>query len=180
MKKRLIIFMGIATFIIFGFGLTYSMFISDGNLVSNTELATFIFEAKKTDEIELPLLDINPGDNKEYLFSVTNTDTVDTSDVLIEYKIKLKTYHFIPLKLELFSDKEGVETLIFNCTEDMGRNSEGELECVSDVLTLDFKTQEVDDYKLKVSFEEAYNDWQYADLVDYVNLEIEAEQKISE
>lgn len=70
--------------------------------MKDQNIAKFIFNTKQLDEINIPLLDIKPGENKEYLFSVANNENGNKSDVDFEYQIIIKTYHFVPLEINLY------------------------------------------------------------------------------
>jgi hypothetical protein len=79
------------------------MFHSDAILESdNQDIAKFIFNAESLDQIELALIDLNPGDSEEYSFSVSNNYSGNISGVTIEYQIIIKTYHLVPLIIELY------------------------------------------------------------------------------
>ena len=72
MKRRLLIILVILVIFVLSSGITYSAFTSRtyGNVDQN--IAKFIFETKLIDHIELPLVDIAPGQVEEYQFAVTN------------------------------------------------------------------------------------------------------------
>ena len=73
MKRKVIIILVISIAVLFISGITYSKFTSTSSLAFKDQfLAKFIFEAKETNKINLPLTDLNPGDEVVYNFSVTN------------------------------------------------------------------------------------------------------------
>ncbi len=178
-KKKKIILIEIALVVsVLLVGVTYSLYTAETDMTSSEQaIAEFVFNANKTDLIEIPLNDLIPGDNKEYNFEVTNNLDTNTSDVTIEYQITLKTAHTIPLTFELYS-VTGTETLLFTCNESSGRNPENILECKSPVMSLDHSSQSTNDFRLNVIFPLLYNDVIYANLVDYVDIEIDSWQKL--
>ena len=179
MKKKILLVMILIIFVAFFSGITYSFFNSSAkSKSSNQGIASFIFETKKVDNIELDLSGLVPGDEREYSFSITNAKEEKTSDVTIEYQILIKTYHFIPLTISLYSVDESGEQLIDECDETFGRNEEKELVCNMPIETLQKSELGNKIYKLKVIFPENYNDLKYSNLVDYLNIEIESWQKI--
>ena len=96
MKKKMYLIILLIVLVTFFSGITYSFFHSNGTLTSNNQgIASFIFETNNLDKIDLNLNNLKPGDEKEYLFSVTNTSDNKVSDVTLEYKLSIKTYHFI-------------------------------------------------------------------------------------
>ena len=180
MKNKVILIIILGILVTFLSGITYSLFTSKATMVStNQGIASFIFEANNLDYIDLDLNGLLPGDNKEYLFSVTNTNQKNkVSEVTIEYKLIIKTYHFMPLIINLYKLGEEEGTLIGTCNESAARNANNELVCAMPLETLKNGISEIDDYKLVVTFPSEYNDISYSNLVDYMNIEIESWQKI--
>jgi hypothetical protein len=175
--KKMIIIFGLIILTL-GVGIAYSAFNSSSELESNQQnIAKFIFDAKRLDEIQLPLVDLNPGDNKEYPFSVSNNNLQNTSNVKVQYQITIKTYHFVPLSIELYKLNNEVEQLVLTCDENFERNSNNELVCNAPIQELGYSGEELNNYKLKVNFPSNNNDELYSNLVDYINLEIKSWQK---
>jgi hypothetical protein len=75
---------------------------------------------------------------------------------------------------------EEKDELIGTCDESEGRNANNELVCAMPLGTLKNTVKEIDNYKLVVIFPSQYNDVSYSNLVDYISIEIESWQKISE
>jgi len=179
MKKKIYLVIILIVLVTFFSGITYSFFHSNTTLDStNQGIASFIFETNNLDQIDLNLNNLKPGDEREYLFSVANTSEDKTSDVTLEYQLSIKTYHFIPITIDLYEITETKENLVGSCDETYERNSENELVCNMPISTLNNSKEESDDYKLKITFPIEYNDFKYSNLVDYINLEIESWQKI--
>lgn len=178
-KKRVVIVLFILSFLMLGYGVAYSFFNSNTTLSSNeTDIASFIFNAESLDEFQLSLNDLKPGNNVEYPFSVSNNYMGKVSNVSVNYRITLKTYHLLPLVIELYKINGTLEELILTCDETYARNSMNEIVCDTPVQELGHISGKLDDYKLKVRFLDNYNDAIYADLVDYLNIKIESWQKI--
>jgi hypothetical protein len=179
-KIKVIIMLVSAIVLICGSGITYSLFTSSSKLDVNQKIAKFIFNAAKTDVIELPISNLNPGETSEYTFQVTNNIDNKRSDVNIKYQIIIKTFHFMPLEIKLY--KENSETPLLICNEEYttSRNVDNELVCNADIQTMPYKLNSTDNYKLVVEFPEKYNDDSYMDLVDYIDLEIKSWQAVGE
>ena len=101
MKRRVIIVFVLIIAILFGSGITYSIFRSNTSGSVNQKIAKFVFEAKEVDELNIPLADMYPGVTKDYSFSVTNKQDSKISNVTLNYQIIIKTYHFMPTVIEL-------------------------------------------------------------------------------
>lgn len=176
MKHKIIIIISIIITTFFVIGIAYSAFSSDAELnVADQKIAKFVFDAKVQDEIELPLIDLEPNSKQEYLFSVTNSQENKISNVTINYQIAIKTFHFIPLEIKLY--KEGEEKEILNCDESYSRDEDNILVCNSPVQELKYNKKALDNYKIEVVFSNDYNSEEYADLVDFIDVEIKSWQK---
>ena len=158
--KILIILFGLSMFV-FGAGLTYSVFHSDAEVNVNQNIAKFVFDANTSDNLELMLDGLVPGDYKEYSFSITNTADY-RSEVVLNYQIAIKTFHFMPLDIELYKVTANQQELVMKCDETYSRNQNNELV----------------NYRLRVTFPNEYDTEEYANLVDFLDIDIESWQKI--
>ena len=175
MRYKILLTVLILMFFLFSAGLTYSYFTSDISYIgSDQKIASFIFDASTLDRLELPLIDLTPGKVKEYDFSVSNTKENKTSDVTILYQLTVLTPHFTPLIIEVYKGNE----LVMTCDETYSRNDNNELVCNTPVFELSHENELVDDYKLRVTFDSSYDDLSYANLIDYINIEIRSYQKV--
>ena len=174
MKRKIIIVFVLIIAILFGSGITYSIFRSNTSGSVNQKIAKFVFEAKEVDELNIPLADMYPGVTKDYSFSVTNKQDSKISNVTLNYQIIIKTYHFMPTVIELKKVDGKEETLILTCDESFTRNSNNELVCNSQVLEMSHNIESLDNYKLVVKFPESYNDEMYKDVVDYIDIAIKS------
>ena len=174
-RLKIIVMLVSSIVLICGSGITYSLFTSSSRLVANQKIAQFVFNATKTDVIELPITNLNPGAKSEYKFQVTNNIDNKRRDVTIKYQMTIKTFHFMPLEINLY--KENEETPLLTC-EESSRNTDNEVVCNTEVQTMDYKLNATDNYKLVIEFPEEYNDDSYTDLVDYIDIEIKSWQAI--
>ena len=181
MKYKLVIILLLSACILLLSGVTYSVFTSDASLeIEEQDIAKFIFETEQTDQIHLPIQELKPGESTSFNFSVTNTKDGSLSNVTVEYQITLKTFHFMPLVLELYKKNGEEEENIMTCDESYSRDSNNELVCNSPVLEMSHEQESLDEYILKVSFPAEYNTNEYADLIDVLDLEIASWQKLEE
>lgn len=175
MRYRVIIIVILFSLIICFSKITYSLFTSETSFsLENMEIAEFIFETKRTNHIELDFMDLKPGDANEYYFEVTNTKDNIITNVTTEYQITIKTFHFMPLLIELY--KDNVNVMI--CNEDYSRNEDNALVCNSDIWEMPHNSTATEKFKLKVSFPKEYNSYDYTELVDYIDIDISSWQKI--
>lgn len=179
MNKKVIIIVLLIVSIFLLAGITYSSLNINADARTNENIAKFIFDFNTSEQINLPLYDLKPGDTKIYDFSVTNSRDDKISDVSIEYQIILKTYHFMPLDISLYRKDGNEETLVMNCDESYSRNEYNELVCKSELQEMDYSKNNLDNYIIKLTFNDNYNSYEYSNLIDYIDLEIESYQKVS-
>ena len=177
MKKR------ITLVIMFGFlnvlliGVTYSFFVSDANFFANQDIAKFIFNAEETSTISVPITNLNPGDSTSYTFEVTNNVDDIVSQVSISYQCIIKTYHLMPLEIKLFKTGS-VDELILSCDESFSRDEDNQLVCNSLIQKMPYDNKVSDEYRLDIVFPEKFNDEDYSDLVDYIDIDIRSWQEL--
>ena len=177
-RYKILIVAYLLSFLVFGVGITYSIFHSKTSLEGEAKnVAKFIFGQKGLDTLSIPLIYLVPNVLKEYPFSISNNDDINTSNVTIEYKLLLKTYHFAPLDIKLYEVTDNGDNLVISCDETAIRNASNELVCESDIKTLGHSNLGVDNYRLDVKFEDGYDSDIYSNIVDYINIEIKSWQK---
>jgi len=175
MKHKVLIILILFCSIICFTGVTYSLYNSETSFsIRDMRIAEFIFETARTDHIELDFTNLKPGETKEFNFEVTNTKNNIITNVTTEYQITIKTFHFMPLLIELYKDNE----IVMTCNESYSRNEDNALLCNSNTWELNHDSSKTDDFKIKVSFPKEYNSYDYAELVDYIELDIKSWQKI--
>ena len=181
MNRKIIIILFTTLILILGLGVTYSAFTSQNTLIINQEIASFIFRANQTDHISLDLSDLNPGDIKEYKFSVSNKNNETISNVKIDYQISISTFHFMPLNIELIKviDEDNEQTILV-CDETHSRNDNNELSCTSETQTMNFESGLTEEYIIRTTFDSKCNTAEYSDLVDFIDIEIKSWQKVGE
>lgn len=175
MKRRLKIILILLLLIPCFYKITYSFFNTEASLLAkNGEIAEFIFETKGTDHIGLDFENLKAGESREYDFQVTNTKDNNITNVTTEYQITVKTFHFMPLLIELYKNNE----LVMTCDETYSRNEDNALVCNSDIWELEYASTKTDNFKIKILFPSQYNSLEYTDLVDYIDIDISSWQKL--
>ena len=175
-KKKIIIIIVCVFILLCGTGITYSLFTSNSNLIANQKIAQFIFNTTRTDSIELPITDFNPGDEPiKYTFEVANNLDQKKSEVTINYQIIIKTYHFMPLDIKLY--KAGIDDALITCDEKYSRDEKtNQIICNTEVQKMVHDSEVTDKYTLELTFPKEYNSVVYADLVDYIDIDINSWQ----
>lgn len=179
-KKKIILILLVIYILIFGVNTTYSMYHSRSESKVELNFAKIIFNNEAIDSLSLPINDIVPGESSEYKFMVSNNKDGVRSEINIGYTISIETFNIIPVNIELYSSEE--EEPILNCNKDsFVRNSENKLICKTEEYTLNFNSDNTNNYILKISFDQ-YNEnndiWteEYSDLIDFVDIKINSWQ----
>lgn len=160
-------------------GVTYSLFTDDSDIIVNQKIAKFIFDAKQTDVISVPVTNLNPGESVGYNFQVTNNLEEITSDVDISYQCIIKTMHLMPLNIELYKIDDG-ERLVMTCSENYSRNENNLLVCNSIDQSMSYREETFDNYRLDISFPAEYNGSDFTELVDFIDIEIRSWQSVGD
>ena len=178
MKYRAIIVLFLGIIILMMSGVTYSVFTSSAGIdVKETDIAKFVFETEMTDQIHLPLTNITPGQTVTYPFSVTNEKDNILSNVTVSYTITLKTFHFIPLTLEIYKVDGNNREKILTCDETYSRNANNEIVCNSKEMLLSHERAKQDNFEIVLTYPAEYNSPIYTDLVEFIDLEISSVQQ---
>ena len=175
LKRRILIVLLLGCLCTLLLVVTFSKFRSSASINVDQNLAKFIFDAKEQDVLNIPLTAINPGDTKQYNFSITNNKDNRRSNVDILYQLTIETYHFMPLEINLYKGEE--KELIINCDESYSRDDTNKLICNSSNQELSHDLDADDLYTLEVNFNEEYNSIDYTDSVDYIDIKIKSWQE---
>ena len=173
MKKRILIII-VMFMLISVSGITYSLYTNMTKKEIPISLASFSVGIERKESLDINLSDLEPGSINLYDFSVLNNTDESMSDVSISYNIILKTGNYIPLDIKLYDSSDNV---LFD-SKDGTRNNDNELILKTDDIIMPYSKSVKNDYTLEVVFPEEYSGEEYSGLVDYINLTIEASQKI--
>jgi len=173
MKKKVLI-IAIMFMLISVTGITYSLYTNIMKKSVPISLASFSVGVEKTPTLDINLSDLEPGSVNRYNFSVLNNIDESMSDVAITYNIVLKTGNYIPLDIKLYDSSDN---LLFDSTSGVRTNDE--LLLKTNDITMPYSKNVKNDYSLVVEFPEECDGEEYSGLVDYINLTIEASQKIN-
>ena len=69
--------------VVFGLGITYSIFNSNTLAAGNQKIAKFIFNAEEVDKLSLPITDLKPGYTNDFDLSIFNETTIPKGKYLV-------------------------------------------------------------------------------------------------
>ena len=108
---------------------------------------------------------INPTDTeKDYVFKVSNKEEDKKSEVSMQYTIQIKTLDNLPLEFELYKYENGQIGTTNLLTNNITQNIPMKLGSAEH------------EYQLKIKWQDNSNDYKYAKVVDYVQINLKSEQ----
>ena len=108
---------------------------------------------------------INPSEKeKNYTFKVSNVDEDKKSEVSMQYTIQIKTLDNLPLEFELYKYENGQIGTTNLLTNNITPNIPMKLGSAEH------------EYQLKIKWQDNSNDYKYAKVVDYVQINLKSEQ----
>ena len=116
LKLELCIFLILLVTLAFLIPYTLSRFKTEARSDAAVDIAFFIANDEYTRE-EITLIDMKPGDEQSYTFSVSNFKGTDRAEVNLSYNIELKTTTNLPLTYELYIINSGVDSPIVSSDE---------------------------------------------------------------
>ena len=173
MKKKLLI-IAIMFMLISVTGITYSLYTNMIKKEVPISLASFSVGVERKTTLDIDLSDLEPGSVNHYDFSILNNIDESMSDVSISYNIILKTGNYMPLDIKLYDISYN---LLFDSNDGV-RTEDNEVLLKTDDIIMPYSKSVKNDYALEVLFPDEYSGEEYSGLVDYINLTIEASQKI--
>lgn len=113
-------------------------------------------------------VDINPTtEEKEFIFSVTNTEEEKRTEVTIKYTIQIQTLSNLPLEFELYTyenEIKGTKNLL-----DGNGN-------ITDYINFDFDEDKIDKYMLIIKWKDGQTDYRFSHTIDYVRVVVNGVQ----
>ena len=108
---------------------------------------------------------INPTDTeKDYVFKVSNKEEDKKSEVSMQYTLEIKNTNNLPLKFELYNYANGAivgENLLSNNK--------------TQIIPLKLNDEE-QGYQLKIKWNQENKNYQYAKVIDYVQIVLDSSQ----
>lgn len=181
MKKNLILIIliiCITFFLVLFFNKTYARYINEATVEGKVGVALPVLR-NNINSISVPLNDIDPGETKTYNFYVSNfnldnnDNITNISEVTLEYYIFIERSTNLPVNIKL--TELGDTNNILTSTRVEDKNTI----LTTDRYTLTHGSAELKNYVLTIDWPQTYNDENYSNLIEYLIVNIYAEQKIS-
>ncbi len=166
MKKRkiilILIFIIIILVLIISLATSYARYEQKYTATNTAQVAVPIIKLLDTEAITLR---INPNEKEKiYTFKVSNADEEKKSEVSMQYTIQIKTLDNLPLEFELYKYENGQAG-----TTNLLNNN------ITENIPMKLGSSE-HEYQLKIKWQDNSNDYKYAKVVDYVQINLKSEQ----
>lgn len=176
LKIELCIFMILLALLIFLVPYTLSRFKTEARSTADMDIA--FFAAKDTyTRTNINLDDMEPGDVKEYTFSVSNTDGEHRTEVSLSYFVEIKATTNLPLDYELYLINSGIDTPIVSEEEIISDDDGTYFKTLkTSSRFFDINNDYTDSYKLVITFPNEYVDHSYQGVAENVEITVNAKQ----
>lgn len=162
------------------FVLVLSKYESISNSYANVDIAFYLFkEDYKTMTVNLASL--VPQDNKYiYEFTVGNQDGIETAEVDIEYELTLRTTTNLQLTYELYMNENNEENIIIENTILPDEYGTFFRTMTTEKKFLPYTKGTTNLYQLVINFPVNYNQEKYQDIIELLEITVNAKQVVEE
>lgn len=173
---------------------SYSLFESEASSAANIDIAFFAVEDNYESNL-INLGNLEPGETKKYIFSVSNFITVTDeegteqaypSETDIDYTLKIRSTTNLPLKYELYvgeSESLGTDKSINMLTQDNHNTYFNDI--FEDKGTFEMDKCQSNNYTLIITYPKGteenpnkYTSSEYQNIIDCVEISLDSKQKI--
>lgn len=165
------------------FALVLSRYESNTNSNANVDIAFYLLK-EDYKQMTLNLGTILPKNEKYvYTFSIGNEEGSKVAEVDLRYNLKIRTTTNLPLTYELYRDQDYDNPNSANIirTNEVTKDEDGTSfrNIGIDEVLLRYKEPETNTYYLVVNFPENYNEKTYQDIIEMIEISVDAKQVIN-
>ena len=165
------------------FALVLSRYESNTNWNANVDIAFYLLK-EDYKQMTLNLGTILPKNEKYvYTFSIGNEEGSKVAEVDLRYNLKIRTTTNLPLTYELYRDQDYDNPNSANIirTNEVTKDEDGTSfrNIGTDEVLLRYKEPETNTYYLVVNFPENYNEKTYQDIIEMIEISVDAKQVIN-
>lgn len=166
------------------FVLVLAKYESISDSYANVDIAFYLFqEDYKTMTLNLASI-VPQNDEYTFEFSIGNEDGIEIAEVDLEYELTLRTTTNLPLTYELYMNQqytdEGATNIIKENTVDLDEDGTYFRTITTDKITLPYTQGTTNLYQLVVRFPANYNQENYQDIIELLEITVNAQQVTSE
>lgn len=154
----------------------YSRFLSEVESDSKLETAFYILDSDYYGAT-INLGAITPREEPYiYNFAISNHNETDRLEVEMKYSLKIITTTNLPLTYELYMNGDNENSIIISDENILDEHDTYFKEIKTNDIILGFEEDETNEYELYVYFDEQYDNFEYQDIVELVDIKIESNQ----
>lgn len=154
---------------------TYSIFHSDTNGVIANKIAFYVIDTKPQTRV-IKIGEVKPdGQDYSYDIEVSNFKDEKVSEVDLDYTVQIRTTTNIPVSYELYANDSDTN-IIGNKEIIQDNNGMYFFKYSPQVGSFTHDVPKTDKFTLVVNFPEIYNDAAYQDLIETVEVTVDAKQ----
>ena len=176
LKIEIVLLMTLLLLLLFLVPYTLSRFKSEARSDVSIDYAFFIVNDDYNHK-NITLTDMQPGDTYDYVFTVSNTDGEDRTEVTTSYYIDLRATTNLPYTYELYLIDGNSETNIISSQETI-QDDDGMYfkKMLTSSREFGFDTDETDTYRLVVKFLNDYKSFKYQGIAENIEINVNAKQ----
>ena len=165
------------------FVLVLSKYESISNSYANVDIAFYILkEDYKTMTVNLASI-LPQNDKYAFEFSIGNEENGEIAEVNLEYELTLRTTTNLPLTYELYMNEqytdEGATNIIKENTIDVDEYGTYFRTMTTEPITLLYTEGKTNLYQLVINFPANYNTENYQDIIELLEIKVDAHQVTS-
>ena len=154
---------------------TLARYSSSGKSEANVDVAFYLLKEQKISET-IALEEMIPNDEKYvYNFSVANNDGTDRTETALKYTISIRMTTNLPLTYSLYMN-DGTEDLFKDYQTTQDEYGTYFKTITSNENTFGFERDEINNYRLEVTFPKELNSVEYQGIIEVVEITINSEQ----
>lgn len=154
--------------------ITYSKYATEQTNSDIAYVAQFVFTETMSENLNVKLENMKPGDIQNYHFTVSNTRNTKISDVGMNYEITLQSSSNLPLTIYLYKNDDNTTNLFSETAESTVQQKVLKTQKQSFIAG----EEKTDTYTLKIEWQntEENKNEKYVDEIDYMDISIDAVQ----
>ena len=155
---------------------TLSRFKTESRADATIDIAFFVTNDTYNYQ-EITLVDMIPGDTKEYTFSVSNFKDDLRTEVNLKYNVEVLTTTNIPLQYELYLNNNGIDNEVVDTNEIIQDDDNTYFRSIKTIeKDFNFNENQTDIYKLVIKYPSEQKDINYQDSAENIEIRINAKQ----
>ena len=175
-----VIFISITSFGLIALIKSYAFYNSKVNLALDIKTAMYVIEPGEM-SYNIDLDKIIPSDNPYiYTFSISNFNEENTTDVDLEYTLKMQTTTNLPLEYRIYYDSYDLDTNDLISTRELRQDEDGSwynYYVIDEKYEFSYEENKTNIYYLVIDFPTVYkNVLEYSDAIENIQIIIDSKQ----